>query len=391
MLRFGILGIGQCGTSIAEYAFKQGFKAVIANTAKVDLDQAKYIPDDCKIHLGGQGAGREREIGAERMIDSAEYILKKCKQQFEGCDAVFVTASGGGGTGSGALPVGLEILMSFNKYVGSIIVLPEEKESPKAKMNALDCFGEISELENLGSVFIIDNAKAKQLNPYNSRRQIYEITNSEVIDLIVELNALTDKPSYVSNFDAGDLLGVIRERGYTLLSKTEYYSYGKEDKYDIASKIRESWKSNYQPYFNDGQILKGAIIGKINERLSSRVDVHLIFQETGIPYDFNDVYFYPETPDIENDLGTKNKNTFYTILSGLAFPNSRLGNLNQDVKKMEDRLMKNFNLSQTQKFENENWGNKFSKKVVNLDFNRNNSDAGHEKINLMEKLSKYKK
>lgn len=390
MLKFGILGIGQCGSSIAEYAYTKGFKAVIANTAKVDLKKAEYIPEDCKIHLGGRGAGRERIIGTEAMINNAEIVLKKCRQQFDDCDAVFVAASGGGGTGSGGLPIGLEILMNFKKYVGSVIVLPDNNESPKAKMNTLECFSQISELEDLGSVFIIDNNEAKKINPHSSRNQIYKITNKEIIDLLVELNYLTDKPSYVSNFDAGDLLSVIQERGYTLLSKTEYYSNNNESKYDIAKTIRQSWKQNYQPYFNDGQILKGAIIGKIDEKLSSKVDVNLIFEETGIPYDFNDIYFHNEKINKNQNIN-QFKNIFYTILSGLSFPNSRLDKLNNNVKKIESRLIENFNLSQNQKFECDNWSNKFtSQKTVNFDIN-NKQTKNHEKINLMDKLSKYKK
>lgn len=171
MLQFGILGIGQCGSSIAEYAYRKGFKAVIANTAEVDLKKIEYIPNDCKIYLGGGGAGRERAVGASYMVDSVEKVLGKCRQQFENCDAVFVAASAAGGTGSGALPIGLEILMSFKKYVGCIVALPEDIESPKSKMNTLDCFSQVSQLDDLGSVFIIDNEKAKQLNPNLSRRQ----------------------------------------------------------------------------------------------------------------------------------------------------------------------------------------------------------------------------
>jgi cell division GTPase FtsZ len=387
MLRFGMLGIGQGGTSIAEYAFTQGFKVIVANTAQVDLDQTKYISNDCKIFLGGRGAGREREVGIRSVVDNADILYQKCEAEFKDCDAVFVAATGGGGTGSGGLPVALDILMQIHKYVGAIIVLPDEMESPKAKMNTLECFSQISQFENLGSVFIIDNQKAKELNQKSSRRQIYELTNKEVIDFLVELNELTDRPSYVSNFDAGDLLSVIQERGYTLISKVEYYGNNSDNKFDIAKRIRESWSTSCQPLFNDGQIMKGAVIGLVDEAVSTKVDVGLIFQETSIPYDFNDVYFEPEPQQIDSKFQGHNLNVFYTILSGLAFPEGRLGKINEKLKSIEDKLMTNMNISLTQKFQTESWNNKFSKKVVNLDFNKSDKP---QKVNLTERLAKYK-
>lgn len=384
MLKFGILGLGEGGTNIAEYAFMQGFKTVIANTAKIDLEKAKYIPQSCKIELGGRGAGRERTVGIEAMINSAQEIYDKCEKEFSDCDAVFVVAAGGGGTGSGGLPIGLEILMGFHKYVGAIIILPDEMESPKAKMNTLECFGQLSEFDNLGSVFIIDNEKAKQIHTDFSRRNIYQVTNKQIIDFLVELNKLTSQSSYVSNFDAGDFLSVIQERGYTHISKADYYSDGLDNSYEIAKRIRDSWNQNYQPIFTDGQIRKGAIIGKIPERLSSKVDINLIFQETGIPYDFNDIYFNPD----QNNFSSKVKNTFYTILSGLAFPQTRLGKIDQGLKKIEDKLIDSFNKSQTQKFNTESWNSKFAKKVVNLDVVKPIEKG--QKINLVDKLNKYK-
>lgn len=388
MLKFGILGIGQGGTNIAEYAFTKGFKAVIANTAQVDLDQAEYIPGDCKIHLGGMGAGRDRTLGIQAMVENAERVLEKCQQEFINCDAVFVAATGGGGTGSGGLPVGLEILMSFHKYVGAIVVLPDDMESPKAKMNTLECFSQMSEFENLGSVFIIDNQKAKDANPTIGRKVIYSTTNKEIIDRLCELNELTDQPSYVANFDACDFLSIIQERGYTMVSRSDFYTHDEETKFEIAKRIRESWHKANQPMFNDGQILKAAILGKLNEKLASRVDTGLVFQETGVPYDFTDVYFPPEQSTFEKISG-KSKSTVYTIFSGLSFPEQRLGVMNGTLKLIEERLTNNFQKSQTQKFQTESWNNKFSTgRVVSLGSPPNKDKP--LKIDLSSKLTKFR-
>jgi cell division GTPase FtsZ len=387
MLKFGILGIGQGGSNLAEYAYTQGFKAVIANTAQVDLDQIKYIPGPCKIHLGGMGAGRSREVGMQAMIEHAEQVLEKCQEEFKECDAVFVAGTGGGGTGSGGLPVGLEILLSFHKYVGAIIVLPDDLESPKAKMNTLECFSQISEFENLGSVFILDNERAREIHPTVSRKLIYSLTNKELINMLIELNQLTDQPSYVSNFDACDFLSIIQERGFSLISKAEFYTDPDDNKFDIAKRIRESWSKVSQPIFNDNQIMKAAILGIIDEKVSPKIDVSLIFQETGIPYDFNDVYFQPEI-GMMSALSKKTKAFVYTIFSGLSFPESRLGKMNESLRNIEERLVTNMNKSQNQKFETEQWNSKFNnKKVISLESTKQDRPA---KIDLTSKLAKFK-
>jgi len=386
MLKFGILGIGQGGSNIAEYAYTKGFQAVVVNTAQVDLEQIKYIPNSSKIYLGGMGAGRNREIGMQAMIENAEKILEKCQEEFKECDALFIASTGGGGTGSGGLPVGLEILLSFHKYVGVIIVLPDENESPKAKMNTLECFSQISEFENLGSVLIIDNQRGKQ-NYDISRKFLYNKVNKEIIDLLIELNELTDQPSYVSNFDACDFLNIIQERGYTLLSKTVFYSGEDDSKFDISKKIRESWYKTCQPIFSDNQIVKAAILGKVPEKISSKVDINIIFQETGIPFDFTDIYFNPDPSSMIDNLSGKIKSQFYTIFSGLEFPQQSLNRMSDSLKNIESKLISSLEKSQTQRFETEQWNNKFQRRVVGIGSLKQDKVT---KIDLMSKLTKFK-
>lgn len=376
-LKFGLLGIGQFGSNIADYAVTKGFKVIVANTALVDLKKNEYIKEENKIHLGGDGAGRDRTIGMQATINNAEEILKRCKEEFSGCDVVFVAASGGGGTGSGGLPIGIEILMEEFENLCAIIALPENSESPRAKMNTLECFQQLSSFQNLGCVFIIDNQKAKDLNQNLPRNKIYEITNREMIDYIYEINNITDKPSYVSNFDASDLLGVFQERGYAMISKSEGNVSLSDNKFKVAKIIRESWKMNYQPMFPNGQIVKAAIISEIDPTLSNNIDVNVIFQEVGIPYDFNDICFYPSKS--ENDTSQKNY-TFYSILSGLAFPIDRLTEITTSVKDVEEKLISNLNTSQTQTFNGGDWTSKFKKEK---------KPEKEKKGNLLEKMKKY--
>lgn len=384
-LQFGIFGIGQFGTNVANYASKKGWKSVVANTAELDLRSASDVSSDCIIHLGGNGAGRNRDIGMKAAVDNAKRIMVKCEEEFANCDAVFVAASCGGGTGSGALPVILEILTGIHEYVGAIICLPDNLESPKAKMNTLECFEQLSDFPSLGSVFIIDNEKARLLNPGVCKKTLYKLTNEETVNYLNELNALTDTESYVSNFDPSDLLGIIKERGYTMISKVIFENASIDNKFKLAKRIRESWKGNYQPDFCDDQIVKGALLGKTPEEVSAQIEINVIFQETEIPYDFNDVYFYP---DKGNEAQEKGVSKFYTILSGLSFPNQRLNEISESIKNVEDKIIDNISKSRNQKFSSEKWISKINEKVEQP---QRISDRIKEKgkPNLMDRIKKY--
>ena len=358
MLQFGILGLGQFGSNIGEYALTKGFKVVIANTAEVDLKKNAYIKEENKIHLGGKGAGRDRNVGMEATIKNAEKISAACKKEFKDCDVVFVAASCGGGTGSGGLPIGLEILMEDFDCVSAIVGLPENSESPKSKINTLECFEQLSSFESLGSVFIVDNQKAKNLNPLMPRNRIYEVTNHQIIDYLCEINALTDKTSYVSNFDGSDFISILQERGYTLLSKTEGVLAPNDNKFKVAKMIRESWKNSYQPEFTNGQIVKAAILSKISPSISNTIDIDVIFQEIGTPYDYNDICF---SADEHSKKLEEKPFVTYSILSGLSFPTARLTELDNFIKGVEDKLATNINNSHSQTFKTDHWSAKFKK------------------------------
>ncbi len=338
------------------------------------MSKSGYIKEENKIKLGKNGAGRDRNVGMKAMIDNMDTISQKCKEEFKDCDMVFVAASCGGGTGSGGLPIAIEILLDSFENVGAIIGLPEDSESPKAKMNTLECFEQLSSFDDIGCVFIIDNQKAQNVNGLMPRNKLYEVTNKQIIDYLCAINDLTDRPSYVSNFDANDLLGILQERGYAFVDRVETKLEKGDNKFKIAKLIRESWKTNYQPALMNGQIVKAAILSKIDPEFSCNIDMGIVFQEIGIPYDFNDVCFIPENKKDEN-----RGYIFYSILSGLAFPQERLSAIDSSIKNVEEKLITNINASHNQTFVAGNLTSKFKKE----------KKEKNKKCSLLDKVKKY--
>jgi cell division GTPase FtsZ len=373
-LKIGFLTIGEGGSNIGEYAAQKGFPVIAINSAKIDLDKLKVIPKDCRIHLEGwEGAGRNREIGRDAVIAHAETIFEKAKTKFNDCDMIFVVASTAGGTGSGGLQVGIEIVSDLKEFVGAIAILPESKESPKAHMNALECFSELSKYQQLSSVFVIDNERAKDIIGGTDKTKIYQESNRQIIDNIASIAALTDQSSFVSNFDKNDCLAILNERGCTMISKVQIPINEIKQPLDIVVKIRESWEYVVSPELGHGQIVKAAVLGRIPREMTSIIDTKAIFEETGIPYDIVEAYY----PNNEH----QNHAIFYTMLSGLSFPMDRLKELEKGIQAIEQELVDKSELSRNQHFETGDWNSKF-KRTIKVE---------HEKKpSLSERLSKFK-
>ncbi|MNV54041.1 Tubulin-like protein CetZ [compost metagenome] len=284
---------------------------------------------------------------------------------------LFVSGTTPGGTGSGGIPVGIEILSDLNKRIGVITTLPEEQESPKAHMNALECFSELSQVEHLGSVFSIDNEKSKHIFDDGDKSKIYHTANKQIIDHLFEVGSLCSQTSLLSNFDKNDLLGILEERGSSVISKITVPIEEIKQPSDIAEVINKSFSQYCGPDVSKGQIVKAAIIGKLPPNLISLVDVKLIFQNIGTPYDIVEAYYSNEEH--------QNHCIFYVILSGLSFPLERLKKMEQNVSSVEQDLINRVEVSRNQKFETGNWTNKFK-----------NSKETPNKTSLAERLSKFK-
>ena len=357
MLKLGILGLGQAGSNIADYAITKGFSAVVANTAHIDLNTLKYIPNENKLFLKGfNGAGRDRSIGKSAMVENAESLFELCKAKLNECDIVFIAGGGAGGTGSGALPVATDILLELFPIVNIMYVFPDDLESTASKINAYDCFSELSDNPQIGSIFIIDNDKGRQ-KLKQPKYMVHKELNTNFIDLVVAVNEFTDKMSYTNNFDERDLFDILSTRGCTLITHTKPQDISEFSDSDLSALIRQSWTNNYSPDYDSNNVIKAAILGNLPKHLSGKFNL--------------------------SDDETKQDNNceFYGIYSGLKFPNERLEKIKSDVEKVQDNIAKRIEVSQNQKLDNVLW------KINSPKMERQVKDS---QVSLAEKLKKFK-
>ena len=154
--QFGILGLGQCGSNIANLFEQKQYTTVYLNTSKEDLSAIKGVH---KIHIdGADGAAKDRRRVLKLATESFQSIIEKINsiltQKY-----IVVLFSSSGGTGSGLSTPILRYLSQIGKVCIPVVVLPNEKmESAKACENAYNACAELMSIQGLGATFLLDNA-----------------------------------------------------------------------------------------------------------------------------------------------------------------------------------------------------------------------------------------
>ena len=184
------VGIGQCGCNIAD-AFcainnysKSFFNRRIeiltdvfaVNTDETDLGGLIHIPKDKRhrILIGtmrtfGHGVGKINTEAAKIANESHSVIIDNIlrSKKFRESDAIVAIASGGGGTGSGAIGWVVKRLKErTEKPVYAIVVLPfayEEKgDTSYAVTNTATCLKTVN--QHADAVFLLDNERFARMD-----------------------------------------------------------------------------------------------------------------------------------------------------------------------------------------------------------------------------------
>ena len=154
--QFGIIGIGACGSNIANLFENKNYPTVYINSSMEDLNSIKGVH---KLHLvGAEGAAKDRKKVLQLAMESFGDIMQKAEkiitQQY-----VLVIFSAGGGTGSGlSIPI-LKYLTQIGKTCIPVMVLPDGRSSAKMNENAYNACIELMSIQGLGATFLLDNEK----------------------------------------------------------------------------------------------------------------------------------------------------------------------------------------------------------------------------------------
>lgn len=184
---------------LAEAFYKQGYDAVVVNTAMQDL---KFIdiPDANKLLLeyGLGGAAKELEIGKAAAESFRGEISNLVADKLGNAKVNVLCLSLGGGSGAGSCETMVDILSQTGKPLVVMTVLPMDAEDAQTKANSLETLSKLSKLTQskvVNNLIVVDNAKLEAIYSNVSQVDFYNVANKAIVEPIDAFNTLSSMPS----------------------------------------------------------------------------------------------------------------------------------------------------------------------------------------------------
>ena len=250
-MKLTVIGLGQCGSRIADQFARLNFKAraqrkatiaptvIAVNTDQADLTGLKFIKNDYKhrVLLGlrqtlGHGVGKINEMGAQLAKADSDKVLDAVKSspQFYETHAFLLIAGAAGGTGSGSLPIIARAVKDryLSKPVYALAVLPFEHEQTsesRSTYNTATCLK--STYDIVDAVFLADNQRyvRKDASLVSNIDRINRMIAEPFYDLMCAGEVTRAKYVGSRTIDGGDIIASLE--GWTAIGmgRTELPSF----------------------------------------------------------------------------------------------------------------------------------------------------------------------
>lgn len=299
--KIAFVAVGQAGGNIGQFLEEKGFPVLYINTSQEDLDtleKAKY-----KYHIpGGEGCNKDRRKAKQLVIDDFDQIAAEIETKIK-ASLTFVIFASGGGTGSGAGPMLIDLLIDEGRTIGAITIVPGKNESVKAHINSYECFSELTEIAGTAACFILDNDREEKL----------ALNTWFVNDLCSFLEVPEKHKSIKGNIDKAEIVETLSAHGMALVTS------GMAD--NSAEAIAAIRDNPYAPMEGD------RAVKYIAASLSENVSMPELEKAIGTPIDTFQTF---------NDDGIT-----ICCISGLTYPQSRLDAIYAKVAENKAVIEKN--------------------------------------------------
>jgi tubulin-like protein CetZ len=354
MLRFGFIGIGQVGGLFADEAKRIGYPSLSINTASLDLESLSSLEANEKIHLiGYEGAGKDRSIGEEAFLEHQNMIVERVKEGMDDCHVIFPIFAIGGGTGSGMAGFMTRLLTEIfdSKVICPILFLPDEDESLRTKMNALESFGDISTIEEIGATFMIDNQRVLEMYGSLPLQEKYQHSRIDFLQFLHNMNEMTKKHSGISNLDSMDLLTVLSERGQGIAVDTTLLKKEIEQPKTLGEKVEKLCQTSIHVPNTMKHLTKSAIAYEVPKEWTTTFNPDRFLRTFSVPLEtFNGIYSEQEAK-------------LYALFTGLPYPNHILNRFEETIKQNEKHVLQSLQHARTQTYDaKHSWTNTLKRK-----------------------------
>lgn len=340
-LNFGVVGLGQAGSRVAETFHGLGYDACVMNTATQDLEFIG-MPEDRKLFLPFAlgGAGKELDNGRQAIEQNAELIMSKLREVFgDGNEMMLLAVSGGGGTGSGGAEAIIGLMSSLGKPIGVIYILPMESEDSLSKHNAVTTLGKLAKMASsdaISTLIVVDNAKIELLYPGLSKAEFWPVANRAIVEPLHLFNSLSAMATPYDSFDSMDFGRIFTAGDCLIYGMMEVSGFAETTA--IAEAVMEQLdRSLLSSDFNLKEARFGGLLVVGSKAAMSSLpaeNIHYAAHIIGEACDYaqltRGVY---EVPDIGDDTIR-----IYTMFSGLGLPATRVEMLKQEAEEQMKQI-----------------------------------------------------
>ena len=323
MIKTLIAGTGQGGGKIAA-AFERGSILAINST---DKDVLPSLSAEQKIYFSTGGSGQNSATGKQLFEDNfeanGEKILSKVRKNGKP-QVIFVSASLGGGTGSGTVSILADLLKSEYEDVPTIglLTLPENTFlSRQSGANVVIAISELKREAALDSMIFWDN------NRVMARDVSLDKMNKIAWGPIKRFINYVGHGSSTRTLDIQDFYSLVQQSGALAFFDTNL-PLAVTDPDEIITKVKETWENSYYPpeitaslktVGGFGLILAVPEINQNKERLFNQLNARMseLFPQKTVKV--SGFFIDPELP--------KSQFKVLTALSGLPFPEQRLAEI----------------------------------------------------------------
>ncbi len=208
-----VIGVGGGGCNAVNYMQRQGIHDVsflVCNTDKQVLTKSGVA---AKLQLGpGLGAGGDPEAARKYADESRERIHEALD---DGTQMLFITATMGGGTGTGASAIIAEEAQKLGILTVGIVTIPFQFEGEKKILKAMT--GVAALAEHVDALLIINNEKLVQIYPDLDMFNAFTKSDDVVCNAAKAIAEIITVPGYI-NTDFADVRNTLKNGNVAIMN-----------------------------------------------------------------------------------------------------------------------------------------------------------------------------
>ncbi|MBQ6561705.1 MAG: cell division protein FtsZ [Paludibacteraceae bacterium] len=217
-----VIGVGGGGGNAVSYMYKAGVEGVdfiLMNTDKAALKRS-VVPKRILLGKKGLGAGSDPRIGRAAMLNVEENVRQLLSEDTE---MVFVTATLGGGTGTGGAPVVARVAKELGILTIGVVTTPFSYEGPIRKAIAEEGVREMRKYVDSLVIISNDRLSSKDRNPLAGPMKLsssFAASDSILATAAQCISDMVTQSGYV-NVDMNDVRTVMTNSGDAVIGSSE--------------------------------------------------------------------------------------------------------------------------------------------------------------------------